>query len=147
VRRPEHIAEMLRRDGEEWRLLCAVLDAHPGGPVHDAESPEWEARHVYAHLARWINNSMDDFEALRDGRPRPPAPGGDDDTINAGWRAEDADLTFPEARERAQLAYQRRLRLIESLPAERWNQPMDLIARADGHEHYANHRRYIERGR
>jgi len=80
------VAEMLRRDREEWEKLVTVLDSHPGGPVHDPESPEWEARHVYAHLARWISNSMDDFEALVEGRPRPAPPEGDDDAINARWR-------------------------------------------------------------
>ena len=65
------LAEMLSRDREEWARLVELLDSHPGGPVHDPESPDWEARHVYAHLARWLNHSMDDFEAVLARRPRP----------------------------------------------------------------------------
>ena len=81
---PNDVAEMLRRDREEWEKLVTVLESHPAGPVHDPESPEGEARHVYAHLARWISNSMDDFEALIEGRLRPAPPEGDDDSTRAG---------------------------------------------------------------
>ena len=58
------VAEMLRRDREEWEKLVTVLDSHLGGPVHDPESPEWEARHVYAHLARWISKQSGEPEYL-----------------------------------------------------------------------------------
>jgi hypothetical protein len=46
------IAAMLAEDRREWAALCAALDAHPEGPLHDPESPTWTARDVYAHLAR-----------------------------------------------------------------------------------------------
>jgi hypothetical protein len=137
------IAEMLRRDREEWQPLASVLDSHSGGPVHDPESPEWETRHVYAHLARWIDNSMNDFEAVLAGRAKPAPPDGDDDGINALWRAEDAGIAFVDARLRALEAYQRRLRLIDSVPPGRWDHQLVAIAHADGYQHYANHRRYI----
>jgi len=48
----ERPAEMLRRDRIEWQALVAILDARPAGALHDPESPKWEARDVYAHLAR-----------------------------------------------------------------------------------------------
>lgn len=135
---------MLRRDREEWEKLTAVLDTHPGGPVHDPESPDWEARHVYAHLARWMNHSMDDFEAVLEGRPPPTPPDGDDDAINARWRSEDAAIDFTEARERARRAYERRLRLIEGVPEDRWSNPLMAIAHSDGYQHYADHKRYVQ---
>lgn len=141
---PEDVAEMLRRDREEWLKLVTILDAHSGGPVHDPESPEWEARHVYAHLARWINKSMDDFEALIEGRPQPAPPEGDDDTVNARWRRDDATIEFQEARERAHRAYERRLHLIESVSEASWSNPLIAVAHADGYQHFASHRRYIE---
>lgn len=138
------LAAMLFRDREEWGRLVALLDTHPGGPVHDAESPDWEARHVYAHLGRWMDNSMDEFEAVLDGRPRPRPPRGDDDAINARWRMEDAEITFSQARKRAHAASDRRLRLIESVPIGRWDGRLVAIAHADGYQHYAAHRQYIE---
>jgi len=138
------IAEMLHRDREDWEALAGVLDSHSGGPVHDPESPEWEARHVYAHMARWINKSMDDFEAELAGRPKPAPPKGDDDGINARWRAEDAGISFDEARLRAHEAYDRRMRLIASVAPDSWDNPLIAIAHADGYQHYANHRDYIE---
>ena len=138
------LEEMLSRDLAEWDALTTILDTHPGGPVHDPESPEWEARHVYAHLARWMNNSMDEFEAAAGRRPKPPAPPGTDDEINARWRAEDSDVTLEDARKRARDAYDRRMRLINSVPMDAWNPLLEAIARADGHEHIGGHRRYIE---
>jgi len=144
---PNDVAEMLRRDREEWEKLVTVLDSHPGGPVHDPESPDWEARHVYAHLARWINKSMDDFEALIEGRPMPAPPEGADDAINARWRLDDAIIDFPDARERAHSAYERRLRLIESVPEGRWTNPLIAVAHADGYQHFASHRRYVQSGK
>jgi hypothetical protein len=140
----EDIAGMLRRDREEWNKLVATLDAHPGGPVHDPESPDWEARHVYAHLARWLTKSMDDFEAVLEGRAPPDPPDGVDDVINARWREGDAAVDFSAAREQAHQAYERRVELIERAPADRWSNPLKAIAYADGYQHYASHRRYIE---
>ena len=141
---PKDIAEMLRRDCDEWEKLVILLDSHPGGPVHDPESPHWEARHVYAHLARWINNSMDDFEALIEGRPRPSPPEGNDDAINARWRRHDATIHFADARDRAHGAYERRLHVIQSVPEGNWTNPLIAVAQADGYQHFANHRRYVQ---
>jgi len=141
---PKDVAEMLWRDREEWEKLVTVLDSHPGGPVHDPESPEWDARHVYSHLARWISNSMDDFEAMIEGRPRPAPPEGDDDAINARWRRDDAAIDFADARYRAHSAYERRLHLIESVPDGQWTNPLIAVAHADGYQHFASHRRYVQ---
>jgi hypothetical protein len=138
------VAEMLGRDREEWAALTALLDAHPGGPVHDPESPEWEARHVYAHFDRWMGHSTDDLEAVLASRERPRKPEGDDDTVNARWRAEDDAISSEEARRRAQEAFERRTAAVEGVPPERWDDLLTAIAHADGYKHIAGHRRYIE---
>jgi len=141
---------MLRRDHEQWAALAALLDARPLGTVHDPDpsTPQdeqgWEARHVYAHFARWMSHSTDDLEAVLAGRERPSTPEGDDNTVNALWRAEDDAISFDEARRRAQEAFHRREASIRSVPAARWNALLDEIARADGYRHIGGHRRYIE---
>ncbi len=141
---PETVQQMLREDRAEWDALCVVLDARPSGPLHDPESPEWTARDVYAHLARWINHSTDAFESWLTTRSLPkPGLEGNDDEINARWQAEDADLTLDEARELAQQAFDRRIRAIESAPSDRWDAILDATGNADGARHYRNHRRYI----
>jgi hypothetical protein len=138
------IAAMLREDRAEWAALCAALDAHPDGPLHDPESPEWTARDVYAHLARWINHSTDAFELWLATRSLRPSTGEDDDTINARWQAKDSSLTLDEARALAQQAFERRIRAVESVPADRWDDPiLDAIAHADDAHHYRAHRSYI----
>ena len=135
---------MLRRDRDEWEALVAALEARPSGALHDPESPTWEAKDVYSHFARWLNNSTDALEAWLDGRRLIPPPKGTDDEINARWQAEDAAYTLAEARERAQRAFARRLAAIEAVPPERWDPILEKMARADGYEHYASHRHYIE---
>ena len=152
------IAAMLAEDRREWAALCATLDAHPDGPLHDPSplpsregarglGPEWTARDVYAHLARWINHSTDAFELWLATRTLRPSTGEDDDTINARWQAEDSGLTLDDARALAQQAFDRRIRAIEAVPASRWDDPvLDAIAHADDAHHYRAHRSYIAAG-
>ncbi len=136
------IAAMLRWDRAEWEALIAVLEAHPQESLHDPDAPEWTSRDVYAHLARWMERSTADLEARLAGRTLPPLEGTDDE-INARWQQEDSGLSLGEARERAQRAFEKRLRAIEAVAADRWDQVLEAMARADGAEHYVAHRRYL----
>lgn len=138
----EAVAEMLRQDRVEWEALVVVLDSHPEGALHDPESPAWTSRDVYAHLACWMAHSSADMEARLAGATR-PQPQGTDDEINARWQREDSGLSLAEARERARNAFERRLRLIKSVPADRWDAVLEAMARADGSDHYRGHRSYI----
>ena len=141
---PEDIETMLQRDEDEWLALVSILDAAADTVVHDPPAPPWNARDVYAHLARWIAHSTAAFEAHRDGRDPPPDPPGTDDEINARWQAEDAPLSLAQARERAHAAYGRRLSAIGSTAAGAWDNVLRATAHADGYHHYESHRRYIE---
>ncbi len=138
----EAAAAMLRGDRAEWEALVAVLEAHPEESLHYAGSPPWTGRDVYAHLARWIEHSTAALEARLAGRTLAQLEGTDDE-INARWQQEDSGLSLGEARERAQQAFERRLRAIEGVPTDRWDEMLEAIARADGAEHYAGHRSYI----
>ncbi len=138
----EAVAAMLREDRAEWEVLVAVLEAHPQNSLHHPSSPRWTSRDVYAHLARWIERSTDALEARLAGRALPPLEGTDDE-INARWQQEDSALSLGEARERAQQAFERRLRAIEGVPTDRWDEMLEAMARADGAEHYAGHRSYL----
>ncbi len=140
----EAIAAMLREDRSAWDSLVEILEAHADGPLHAAGSPPWTSRDVYAHLARWMEHSTARLNAwLMDHRPLPPLEGTDDE-INARWQEQDSRLTLEEARRRAQEAFERRLRAIQAVPSDRWDDPaLEAIARADGSEHYAAHRTYV----
>ncbi len=138
----EAVAAMLREDRVEWEALIAVLEADLEERLHDAGSPPWTSRDVYAHLARWIEHSTDALEGRLAGRALPPLEGTDDE-INARWQQEDSGLSLGQARERAQQAFERRLGAIEGVPTDRWDEMLEAIARADGAEHYAGHRSYI----
>jgi hypothetical protein len=132
---------MLREDRAEWDALLALLEAHPEGSLHASGSPSWTSRDIYAHLARWIEHSTATLEARLAGRTLPPLEGTDDE-INARWQQEDSGLTLGQARQRAQAAFERRLRAIQAVPADRWDGEIERIARADGSEHYRGHRSY-----
>ncbi len=138
----EAVAVMLREDRAEWEALLAVLEAHRDDNLHDPTSPSWTSRDVYAHLARWIEHSTAALEARLAGRAIPPLEGTDDE-INARWQQEDSGLSLGQARQRAQTAFERRLRAIEAVPADRWDKGLETIARADGAEHYRGHRSYV----
>jgi hypothetical protein len=138
----EAVAAMLREDRAEWDALVAVLEAHPDESLHGAGSPAWTSRDVYAHLARWMEHSTADLEARLAGRSLPQLEGTDDE-INARWQAEDSGLSLGEARERARRAFERRLQVVEAVPSDRWDEELEKIARYDGAEHYAGHRRSI----
>ncbi len=140
----EAVQQMLQEDGEEWAKLGSILDAHSDGPLHDPESPEWTARDIYTHLARWIEHSTDALEAWLAGRTIAPLEGADDDETNARIQGEYSHLSLEEGRERAQRAFERRIQAIEAVPADRWDDKItEATARADGAEHYRGHRSYI----
>ena len=136
------VQAMLREDRAKWEALVVVLEAHPQGSLHDAGSPSWTSRDVYAHLARWIERSTAQLEARLAGRTLPPLEGTDDE-INARWQLEDSRLSLDEARQRAQTAFERRLQAITAVPADHWDKELDAVARVDGAEHYRGHRSYI----
>ncbi len=139
----EAVKELLREDREEWEALVAVLDAHPEGALHDPESPEWTARDVYSHLARWIDHSADALQAWLAGRTIAPLEGADDDETNAHIQREYSHLSLDEAREWAQRAFERRIQAIEAVAADRWDAEVEFYARDDGADHYRGHRSYI----
>ncbi|MEX1254532.1 MAG: maleylpyruvate isomerase N-terminal domain-containing protein [Dehalococcoidia bacterium] len=139
----EPLAAMIREDHADWKALVEALDAHPDATLHREGAVPWTSRDVYAHLARWIEHSTAALEARLHGRPPPADPEGTDDEINARWQAEDSSLTLDEARARAHRAFDQRLLAIERVPLDLWDAPLEAMARADGSEHYANHRRYI----
>jgi len=138
----EMIAEIVRKDRSEWELLTAILDAHPEEILHAPDSPPWVSRDVYAHLARWIEHSNKTMKAYCEGR-RFPQPTGTDKEINSRWQQEDSWMTLTEASRRAHEAFEQRLRIIQSIPLDRWDKELERISHYDGAEHLSAHRSYI----
>ena len=138
----EAVAAMLREDRAEWEVLVALLEAHPNESLHDPSEPTWNSRDIFAHFARWIERSTQQLEARLAGSKRPSLEGTDDE-INARWQQEDSRLTLDEAREWAQRAFAQRIKAIEAVPQDRWDETLERIARADGADHFRGHRGYI----
>jgi hypothetical protein len=139
-----NVTIMLREDRNEWDKLVSVLDAHPGEILHNPDSSwRWTSRDIYAHLARWINYSMNTFETILGRRPPSPPLEGTDDEINARWQQKDSALTLAEARSRASAAFDRRVHLIKSVSDDAWDKELEKVAHFDGADHYRHHRSYI----
>jgi hypothetical protein len=141
----EALTAMLRRDREEWEGLLGALEGRADESLHGSGSPPWTGRDVFTHFARWLARSTDHLQAELAGRMLSPLAGTDDE-INARWQREDSGLSLAEAREWAQREFDRRIRAIEAVPAERWDARLEEIARADGHQHIGAHRRWVVAG-
>jgi hypothetical protein len=138
----EEVKVMLCIDRIVWDALTSALDAYPEESLHDPASPRWTSRDVYAHFARWLNHSNGLIEAYCAGQ-KLPSPEGTPEEINSRWQQEDSRMGLNEAREKAQTAFIQRLRIIEAIPFNRWNEDLERIVRYDGAWHYASHINYI----
>jgi hypothetical protein len=138
------VAAMLDEDRREWAALCAMLDAHPEGALHDPESPAWTARDVYTHIAAMMEGSARLIEEYLAGQPhRRIYEGADEDDTNARIQQEHSDMSFQEARAWAQRAFEALITSIEGIPLDRWDKRFEFYARADGAEHFRGHMSYI----
>jgi len=138
----EEVQVMLCIDRIIWDKLVSVLDAHPEESLHDPASPRWTSRDVYAHITRWLNHSNEVIEAYCSGKKLPSLEGTAEE-INSRWQREDSRMSLNDARERARKAFTRRLRSIEAIPVDLWDEELEKIARYDGATHYALHLNYI----
>jgi hypothetical protein len=135
---------MIAEDREAWSKLCAMLDAHPEGALHDPESPEWTARDVSTHLAHLMKGSVRQMEDHLAGRPViDPYEGADEDAVNAQLRAQHSEMTLEEARTWAHAAFSGLISAIEAVPPDRWDDALERYARADGADHMRGHMGYI----
>ncbi len=142
VEPPAEAVSRLSRDRTSWSELVAALDARPGVPLHDPESPEWTSKEIFGHFAHWTEWGITAFEAMRDGQPRPEANETFEEA-NARWAAEDGAHDLETLRARALRAQGRRAQLIRSTPAEQWTEEMVAAIDEDGYDHIAEHHRYI----
>jgi hypothetical protein len=136
------VTQMIAKDRVEWGLLTVILDAHSTEVLHAPPSPPWTSRDIYAHLARWLNNSNKDMEAYCSGGPLSPAVDNFEE-VNSRWQKEDSSMSLAEARKKASEAFNKRLNILESIPLNKWDKKLERIANYDGSEHLAAHRGYI----
>jgi hypothetical protein len=138
----EQVSEMLKKDRLEWEALIRILEAHSDESLHDPDTPAWNSRDVYAHLARWNEHSNKNIKAYCTGRSLTSHEGTDEE-INARWKQEDSCLSLDEARQKAVKAFEQRMRIIRAIPESRWDEGLKKIVNYDGYEHYTAHRGYI----
>jgi len=131
-------------DRAEWTRLKALLDAHPDGPLHDPEAPEWTSRDVYTHLAHMMQWTAKEIERVAAGEPmRTYDASVSEDDWNARLRERYQHMTLEEARKWANEAFEHREHAIESVPLERWDDELIEVASHDGADHFRGHLSYL----
>ena len=140
----ERVRSILGEDHRDWQKLVAILDAHPDEPLHDPESPDWTSRDVYTHLTHMMEWTARAIETAAANKPRmQPQSGMTEDEWNAELKRRSEHLSQSEAKTRAQAAFEHRVRAIESVPDERWDDELFEIASHDGAGHFRGHMSYI----
>ena len=131
-------------DRAEWTRLRERLDAHPDGPLHDQEAPEWTGRDVYTHLAQMMQGTAKEIERVAAGEPkRTYDTSVSEDDWNAKLRERYQHMSLDEARKWANEAFERRERAIKSVPLDRWDDELIEVASHDGADHFRGHLSYL----
>lgn len=140
----ERVRAIIDEDRRDWQKLVSILDAHPDERLHDPESPAWTARDVYTHLAHMMEWTARAIETAAANLPRMrPTSGMSEDEWNAELKRRHEHLSLTEAKATAQNAFEHRIRAIESVPDERWDDELFEIASHDGADHFRGHMSYI----
>jgi hypothetical protein len=136
------ISEIILEDRRQWQILVSVLDAHHGQTLHGTADNPWKSQDVYAHLARWLERSNQHMQAYILGHNLSPNISNPEE-MNELWKMEDCHMSLEEARAKGQRAFDERIRILHSIPQEKWDFKLEKIAAYDGAEHYKAHRQYI----
>jgi hypothetical protein len=137
------ISQIILEDRRQWQLLIAVLDAHSDKPLHGTPANPWKSQDVYAHLARWLERSNGHMTAYIHGHNLSTTINNPEE-LNSLWKMEDSHMSLAEARAKANQAFEERIRILRSIPPEKWDFKLEKIAAYDGAEHYKAHRNYIK---
>ncbi len=127
---------LLHRGDELWELLRTALDASIDAPL--GPSSNWTGRDVYAHLARWQQNTIDVVRGVLAGTA-PPDPTEDEDTINNRWHEEDRTTPSDVARRRCTVTRRELRALLESLTDGQWRAFGETASADINGEHYEHH--------
>ena len=138
------IRAQVEDDRAGWARLGALLDAHPDGPLHDPEAPDWTSRDVYTHLAQMMQSTAKEIERVATGEPRRTYDTSvSEDDWNAQLRERYQHMSLAEARKWANEAFEYRERAIASVPLDRWDDELVEVASHDGADHFRGHLSYL----
>jgi hypothetical protein len=137
------VSQIILEDRRQWQLLVAVLDAHPDEALHGSPDNPWKSQDIYAHLARWLERSNQHMIAYIQGHNLPSEISNPLE-LNDIWKMEDYHLNLAEARQKAQKAFEERIKILHSIPLSKWDFQLEKISQYDGAEHYKAHRNYIK---
>ena len=140
------VEAMVREDRAARAALVEMLEAHPDGPLHDPESPEWTSRDVYTHLASMMEGTTRTLQDSLAGKPKPDYSGIDEDRWNAHLQKKHSHMSLDEARSWADRMLDERCQAFEAVPLERWDDELREIVSHDGAGHFRGHLRYIAAG-
>jgi len=129
-------AATLAHGDAEWERLRAALDARMNEPLGPAT--DWTGHDVYAHFARWQEQTIRDLRTVLAGHaPEPPKE--DEDTLNRRWRATDRDLPDHVVVRRCLESRARLREMLMALDERQWADFGHLFAPDINGEHYEHH--------
>jgi hypothetical protein len=129
-------AATLAHGDAEWARLRAALDARMDQPVGPAT--DWTGHDIYAHFARWQEQSIKDLRTVLAGRaPEPPKE--DEDTLNRRWRAADRDLPDRVVVRRSLESRATLREMLTALDVPQWQRFGHLFAADIDGDHYGHH--------
>lgn len=126
---------MLREGDALWQRLRAQLEARIDYPIG---ADGWTGKDVYAHFARWQQNTIEAVNKLLAGE-RPAQPDEDEDTLNNRWASEDRTLSVEQARTRCIETRDELRGLLAGLDAQQWQRWGKLCSPDVNGEHYQHH--------
>jgi hypothetical protein len=127
---------VLARGGALWERLQRALDASLESPL--GPNSDWTGHDVYAHLARWTRQSIDDTRRLLASEQPQPVPGSEDE-INARWHEEDRALTTDVVRARCLDTRDEFRALLTALTPDQWARLGLAVSDDVNGNHYAEH--------
>ncbi len=139
------VQRLLADESARWSALVVRLDGAGDGVLYAGAGVAWDAREVYAHLARWFDVALDSFAADATSRPLPDVA--DWDTRNLAWHAADRARTLGDARAHAVAAHDRLIAGAQALPAALWTDALCDRFEGCAPGHYAEHLAYLSAGR
>lgn len=126
----------LARGDEMWRKLSSALDERLHEPV--GPGTDWTGHDVYAHFARWQQESIDTARALLAG-VSPAEAAEHEDVLNMRWREEDRDLATDVVRERCLRTRDELRSILLELDDGKWAAWGEAVADDINGGHYAHH--------
>ncbi|HSW58850.1 MAG TPA: hypothetical protein VLH15_10625 [Dehalococcoidales bacterium] len=142
VFKEDKITNLIMEEQRQWQLLVAALDAHSGREHRHTSGQLCSSKDVYAHLAAWLEFANQKLLNYIRGYGIMNQETSVDESTSI-WRNRDSQISLTAARQKAHQIFAERIKILRSIPPEKWDFKLEKLVACDGAEHYSSHRNYI----